>query len=237
VSAALIGLAGLLVVAGIFFVVGRGPESSQTPTEPTAVPVSASASGVLLAPPAPRTVTAVRIGTSAILVSWASPIDPDVGYELRRTNDPGTVWAEGEESPVLIEGVDPDDALCVEVVAVRANLLAPSLDSACVAALGSVYAEAVPASCQLPCAVEVSLIGVETDEPMEVAVTTADGQDLSAELSPEPPSDVSDLGTTVTIPFAETLEPGKYLIALSTSGSQEDYPALVTLTQPEQSDP
>jgi len=209
-TSTLIGIGSLLIIAGVLLAVTRDSDDAATATTP-APTAQGPTPAVLLAPPAPSNVTVSRVGADSLLVTWSSPAATDVAFEVRRTDiDAETVQV--ERGPVILGGLDPNEAPCVEVIAVRGNRLTRSTDRPCASALDEWHLSASPNSCaELPCDVAISVGGDLPTNGVELFVTTLDGKpvDLDGVALSASTAQGED---TVTVSFRDDLEPGDYLV-------------------------
>lgn len=168
--APIIGLVSLLVVGAVVYFVSQGdPASQPAAAVPTAIPEDAVAPA--LPPPAPRNAEVIRVGEDSILISWSNEPQDDIMYEVVFDTAGSEPVAISATSPIVLDGVGPQDVPCVGLTAERKNLLSPAPGRRCVSPRLTAYAELAPAECQLPCTAGLALQGF--DPGVELAVSIA----------------------------------------------------------------
>lgn len=228
--APLIGLASLIAVAVVVFMVSQGDSATEPElAEPTRVPAEVAAP--TLAPPAPRDAQVLRVGEESILVSWSNDPQDDVVYEVLFDTSGAEIRGSSMTSPIVIDGVGAQEVPCLEVLAKRGSRLTPASGRRCVSPRVTAFIEASPAQCELPCTVTVDLQGFAPDTELDVEVTHVGSGDVApAAFDPMTVTDADGAASAWDATFADDAPAGTYLVAIEDSATQLQYFSVVRLT-------
>jgi len=221
--APVIGLLGVLALAGIVYTVTQGESEPEVNVTPALVETP-GAEQVVFPPPVPQGVRVTRVGSDSMLVSWSNLPDETVTYEIRLDSREEPLVATSMTSPVVIE-VDADEVPCVDLLAVRGGRLTPAPGRRCISPRLREYVEVSPSECSMPCDIGVELSGFGASLPVEVSVER---------LGPGPSDEEPTVAATLTdadgqIPTwsgsfdEEGRGSGTYLVTVTDQTSSQQY--------------